>query len=173
MRVKKIVAAALFVVLMLPACGMQPENEVPAFLTQPFMFTADYSVDQMEGSLSFAKTGVESCELKFLAPDTIAGMTLSMQSGTVTSTFCGITAETEASALARGNPVKTIFNLFSEASNGAVKISGDQKNGEITYEYGDGSTIMVYGGIPKQIDIPTAGMRLKITGFEKQSDPAQ
>ncbi len=151
-------------VLMLGSCGADKPLPSPEFFNQPFLMTAEYNIDGLTGVLSFQKNGVEDCVLIFLSPDTISGLTLTMQQGVMTTNFREITSEFEVGDLSRGSPIKVLYQLMSGTS--PIKALDEEKNGDTVYQFEDGAQIVIYSGVPKEITIPTAGITLKVTGFE-------
>jgi len=152
-------------VLLLSSCTASGTKEAPPFLNQNYIFTADYVINDTEGSLRFSKTGIESCELSFLSPDTITGMRIVKDGGIVTVGYKEMSYELDACELARGNPLKALYELLSE-TNTPSSVTTDKKNGDVKYLYENGSYIIIYSGVPKYIEIPTSSISLKITGFE-------
>ena len=155
-----IFAAALFA-----SCAGGGAKEAPPFLSQNYVFTADYVISETEGSLRFKKSGIESCELTFLSPDTMAGMNLVKDGGTATIEFKEMSYELDVSELTRDNPLKALCELLSE-SNTPSSVTTDKNTGDVKYLYENGSYIIAYSGVPKYIEIPASSISLKITGFE-------
>jgi hypothetical protein len=162
--------AVLVIVVVLMACGCdKPPESLPVDLFEaPFLMTAEFEIDELEGALSFRKNSVDDYELVFLSPDTIAGMTIGLKGDIVTLSHMGIEEQTDLSALSPNSPMTAMRNIL--IGTGADNITATEaENGDITLTLEDGTEIIVYAGIPKRIEVPAALLTLKITGFERQA----
>ena len=162
---RKYVVFILTAAMFLASCSGGEGKTAPPFLSKNYMFTADFTMNEIEGSLQFKKNGIEDCELTFLSPDNLAGLKLIKAGGIVTMEYKGMSYDIDMPDLMRDNPIKALYELLSE-TNTPASVTADKTTGNVKYLYENGSYIITYSDVPKSIEVPTAGISLKITGFE-------
>lgn len=170
MKKRIVLISVLALALALSSCSTLAQTtpgEMPEALLGPYKFTADYVCEDMSGELSFRKNGVEDCEMTFLSPDSVKDMTVYLKDGIVTTEFLGIKYENEISSLSKNNPAVAVYNVLAGAGGTPANVIADGKTGDVTYEFEDGSSIVVNSDKPKRIEIPAMGITLTVKEFEK------
>lgn len=159
-KIMALSATLLAAVMILTSCaGSNRDPERPNFLEEPYTFVADFTMDDLSGRLRFNHYGSQEFMLEFLAPESIAGMTVHIQSDTYVLSYRGIRQEGPLADLGNAHPAFALRQI----------LSGEKKPTKTTadvYEFEDGAKILIDGNAPVTIKAPACRLSLTITEFK-------
>lgn len=162
---KKIAVLFIIAISVVSGCAREQHNpELPEWWSGTYTFTADFTLEGLAGSFCFTRYGPEEYMLEFLAPDSLAGMVITVQSGRVTLDYRGITHEDTLVNLARTHPAAALVDLLSGIKKPVIATAA-KISGLTIYELEDGSKITASDTALVSIDAPVYGLTLTVTEF--------
>lgn len=165
MKKRYVFAALVCLCVLLASCGTPADIPDSATLFgRPFRMTANCAAGETLSSFEFEYLGADSGSLTFIEPAAVCGMTLTREGAAVREEFLGLTSEREFSSLPRSNPLAALFalSIASRLDGAAASAPG----GSQSYELPGGSSLLAVSGIPRVIEIPSAGLTITVTSFE-------
>lgn len=168
MRQINILSVIIVIVITICSCnnGTVKESLNETF-SSPFLFTASIEGEGFTGEISYKQLGAESCELLYLAPDSIAGQKITVNAETAVCEYAGISSVRETAALHERSLVRTLMRTVEDVA----KFEAETKTGDsgTVFSYESGVKITAVSGVPREIYLPAISSTLKISGFEKVS----
>ncbi len=164
MKRRLLTATLALAVLLLPGCGRQSPQR--ASLAQPFVLTGECTLCGCDFSISFVYRGADSCELAFLAPESVVGLRTELSADGVHESYLGIEREPSQGA----HPfMRQLCDLFDAAAPGGPEVS--QGGDETVLRCGVHGEITLFCGTPTSL-VLADGTVVKVTGFEQLSEAA-
>ena len=157
--------AALCLCGLLASCGAPAElPDSETLFSRPFRMTASCVAGETASSFEFEYLSADSGSLTFIEPAAVCGMALTREGAVVREDFLGITSEREFSSLPRSNPLAALFSLAA-----ATRLDGAAASASTSghsYELPDGSSLLAVSGVPRVIELASAGLTITVTSFE-------
>jgi len=153
------------ILLCLAGCSSDKTPDLPGYLSEPFSFTAEYMADSVYGQLVYRIDGVEACSLEYLAPETLAGMTVTLKDGVVTSQYKGIVTEVSYTVYEKQSPLLSIYKLLTSKAETA-SVTRIEGTADISLALSDGSRFVTSETALKSISIPSMGLEITVTDFQ-------
>lgn len=140
--------------------------EPSELFTSTFLFTANYTGENLSGEISFKKLGEEKYEIAFFAPENLTGYSVYAEGETVTLDYMGIKSERGICELPDEHPLRAITHAIYLSQYGQAT-RNETGAGDEVFTFPDGTKITLFAGVVKEIAVPAAKATFKISGFEK------
>ena len=165
MKKYNLIIAPVLAAALLASCGEAAEvPDSENLFERPFRITASCAAGETASSFEFEYLSADRGSLTYIEPAAVCGMTLVRQGAVVREDFLGLTSEREFDSLPRSNPFAALFSLAaaSRLDGAAASASASGQS----YELPDGSSLLALSGVPRVIEIPSAGLTITVTSFE-------
>lgn len=156
---------AVIVVLLFSACARQREPEFPEFLTAPYRFTADFTMENLTGRLIFTRYSPQDMTLEFLAPDALAGMVITIKEDEFILQYRDIPYRNLLDNLGRTHPALALYTLLM-GSQKPVKTTAAKTSGLMIFVYEDGAKITASDTALVSVEASAYGLELTVTEFK-------
>ncbi len=165
MKKRYILSAVACLCLLFASCGTPAEiPDSETLFSRPFRMTASCAAGETLSSFEFEYLDADTGSLTFIEPAAVCGMTLTREGAAVREEFLGIKCEREFSSLPRSNPLAALFALSSASRLDGAAASASA--GGHSYELPDGSSLLAVSGVPRVIELASAGLTITVTSFE-------